>query len=225
MTASKVLGFLCLPALAAAQLPEARLSVVTPTGTKAGSSITVSLTGTDLEDAGLRFSHPNITAVRDERDAKKFIIQVPAGVPPGSYDVRAAGRFGLSNPRVFEVSELDETDASPKSLTQGNAQELALPCVVRGNALKQANQWFKLQPAAGRELVLDCHAQGLDSRMEPLLVLHDASGRELARVRNRPLRWTASSDEPLFLCLRDFLSNGGSEHFYRLYAGTSVEVQ
>jgi hypothetical protein len=93
------------------------------------------------------------------------------------------------------------------------------PCVIRGAAIKQGIQWFKLKAAANQELVFDCHAAQLDSRMEPQLVLYNEQGRELARSRTRPLRWKSAAAETLYLALHDFISNGGPEHFYRLYMG------
>jgi hypothetical protein len=80
--------------------------------------------------------------------------------------------------------------------------------------------WFKIPAVRRQELIFDCHANSLDSRLEPALALFDAKGRELAGVRNKPLRWTPDEDGTLWLSLRDFIYNGGNEHFFRLYSGT-----
>ena len=177
----------------------------------------MSLTGLALEEAVLRFSHPGITAVRDAQKPLSFAVSVAANVPAGLYDVRAAGLHGVSNPRRFEVSSLPELDASAKALSRELSQEVAAPCVLRGAALKQGVQWFKLKAAANQELVFDCHAAQLDSRLEPQMVLYNEQGRELGRSRTRPLRWKPVAEETLFFALHDFISNGGPEHFYRLY--------
>lgn len=177
----------------------------------------MSLTGLALDEAVLRFSHPGITAVRDAQKPLSFAVSVAANVPAGLYDVRAAGLHGVSNPRRFEVGSLPELDASAKALSRELSQEVAAPCVLRGAALKQGVQWFKLKAAANQELVFDCHAAQLDSRLEPQMVLYNEQGRELGRSRTRPLRWKPVAEETLFFALHDFISNGGPEHFYRLY--------
>lgn len=218
-TALAALVLFCTLGNVGAQIPEPRLNVLSSQGTRSGGTIQVSLTGIDLEESILRFSHPGISAVRDAQKPLNFAVSVAADVPAGLYDVRAAGLHGVTNPRRFEVGALPEVEASSKALTRELSQEVAAPCVVSGTALKQAVQWFKLKAAANQELVFDCHAALLDSRMEPQLVLYDEQGRELARSRNRPLRWKPSAEETLHLALRDFISNGGPEHFYRLYIG------
>ena len=211
------LAFLCTGGYLGAQLPEPRLNVLSAQGARSGGTVQVSLSGVDLEESALRFSHPGISAVSDPKKPLQFTVSVAADVPPGFYDVRATGQHGVSNPRRFEVGAFAEVEASPKAVFRETAQELSAPCVVSGTAIKQTIQWFKLKAGAGQELVLDCRAGQLDSRMEPYLVLYDAQGRELASSRTRALRWTPSSGETLYLAVRDFISNGGPEYFYRLH--------
>jgi hypothetical protein len=211
------LALFCLQGSADAQIPEPRLYTLGTPGACSGGTSQLSLTGVDLEEAVLRFSHPGITAVRDAQKPLSFAVSVAADVPPGLYDVRAVGLHGVTNPRRFEVSALSELDASAKAVSRDVSQEVTAPCVIRGAALKQGIQWFKLKAAAHRELVFDCHAAQLDSRLEPQLVLYDGQGRELARSRTRPIHWTPAAEETLYLALRDFIGNGGPEHFYRLY--------
>ena len=193
------------------------MNVISTPGACRGGTVQVSLSGVDLEESVLRFSHPGITAVCDAQKPLTFTVSVAADVPAGLYDVRAAGLYGVTNPRRFEVSALSELDASSKAVSRELSQEVAVPCVIRGAALKQGIQWFKFKAKANQELVVDCHAAQLDSRLEPQLVLYDAQGRELARSRTRPLRWKPAAEETLYLAVRDLISNGGPEHFYRLY--------
>jgi hypothetical protein len=202
-----------------AQIPEPRLNLLSAQGACSGGTVQLTLTGVDLDDASLRFSHPGISAVRDPQKPLNFTVSVAADVPPGLYDVRAAGQHGITNPRRFEVGAFAETETSLKNFSRETCQELDIPCVVCGTAQKQTVQWFKIKAAAGHELVFDCHAVHLDSRMEPFLVLYDEQGRELANSRIKSLRWVPSSGETLYLALRDFISNGGPEFFYRLTIG------
>lgn len=207
-----------------AQIPEPRLTVLSPPGGRQGETIHLEVSGVELEQSALKFSHPGISATPAAKDPKKFEVTIAATVPPGRYDARILNKSGVSNPRRFEVSPLPEVEGSAKALTREDAQALALPCVVRGTAVKQQVQWFSIDARRGAEIVFECHAAVLDSRMEPRLGLFDADGHELARSRNRPLRWTPTADGKLWLSLGDFISNGGAEHFYRLYVGAPAQL-
>ena len=130
-----------LPALAKAQqtgLPGARLTAVFPAGGQAGSSVQLGLTGADLDDtAALLFSHPGITATPKTAEPGlgqsgpqpvegAFTVQIPADVRPGFYEVRAVGRYGVSNPRAFLVGAAPEIFARLKPvLDQAMAAEQA----------------------------------------------------------------------------------------------------
>src|SRR5262249_19238650 len=100
------------------QLPNPRLLTISPCGGKAGTTVEISWTGTDVENPeAFLSSHPGIkaTAVTPEPpkvDPKvkpdpnkpppppppitKFTVTIPADVPPGNYDVRMVNKFGVS---------------------------------------------------------------------------------------------------------------------------------
>jgi Bacterial pre-peptidase C-terminal domain len=111
-------------------LPSPRITSVFPMGAKVGSTVEVTVTGTDLDEAaGLVFSHPGFKATvivvpepKPDPKAKappkkgppptavKFAVVVDKSVPVGRYDVRVVNKFGLSNPRLFTVGLLDEVN-------------------------------------------------------------------------------------------------------------------
>src|SRR5690349_15522689 len=101
---------------AGAHLPVTQLFAISPTGGKQGTTVELTITaGADLDGVDrLYFSHPGITAVRKLAPLKplqtvpdplpnEFSVTIAADVPPGMYDVRAIGTFGMSNPRFFVV--------------------------------------------------------------------------------------------------------------------------
>src|SRR5262245_354763 len=104
---------LLLASPAFAQLPSTRLASIFPPGSKAGETVEVVIAGADLDDvAELHFSHPGITAKPKlavpgpfdkgpQAVANTFVVAAAANVPVGSYEARAIGRYGISNPRVF----------------------------------------------------------------------------------------------------------------------------
>jgi len=108
---------LALGWLALAELPAARITSVFPAGGKVGSTFTVNVVGSDLDDgSAIYFSQAGITAVPKMKRAvgldapqpepNTFVVTIATNVAPGVYDARVVGRFGVSNPRGFEVSEM-----------------------------------------------------------------------------------------------------------------------
>src|SRR5829696_1897136 len=90
-----------------ADLPAIRLTSVFPPGARAGTTVDVTVPGADLDARpDLRFSHPGVFA-RPAVDAagapqpNRFLVAVGPAVPPGVYDARAVGRFGISTPVAF----------------------------------------------------------------------------------------------------------------------------
>src|SRR3989442_8554014 len=87
-----------------AQLPTVRLFSIFPAGGKQGTTVEVTLTGSDFEDvAQLYFEHPGLKAeqVTEMKDGKpvpvpaKFKITIDPATPVGMHDVRAVGRYGV----------------------------------------------------------------------------------------------------------------------------------
>src|SRR6185503_1405636 len=89
-----------------AELPVARLTSIFPPGAQTGSTTEVTVAGIDLDDlTGLVFSHTNITATTNKSSSTTFLVTVASNVPPGIYDARITGRYGISNPRAFAIGD------------------------------------------------------------------------------------------------------------------------
>jgi hypothetical protein len=206
-------------ATAWAQLPVAKLNTVFPLGGAAGSSVEVTLSGSDLDAAeGLMFSDPRVTAAAVPGSTDRFRIQLPAELHGGLIDLRVRGRYGVSNPRAFAVgapgSELRWTQA-PVSPSQ--AFELPLEAVVNGRVGAQEVLWFRFQGEAGQSLGVRVEARELDSKLVSDLALTDASGAELARVRRREwFDFRLPARGVYLLRLQDSLYQGGDTHGFRL---------
>ncbi len=214
---ASLLGALCIAfGSAFAQLPQPGFTTIFPAGAKRGSIVSATIAGTEIDGAGLRFTHRGISATVDPKDAKKFQVVVASDVPPGIYDVRVTSKLGVSNPRRFAVGALLEADEAKDHKTRDGAQELAMPCVVNGKADSQGDDWFKVTLRKGQSVRLHCAAEELDSKLVPAFALFDAAGRELQRARADAIEWTATSDGPLFIRLSDAIYRGGNDYPYRL---------
>lgn len=232
--AAALLGGLIACRAALGQLPAAQLSALVPAGGKAGSSVQVSLQGTDLDSASaLFFSHPGISAVPYTREPRpweegpqlvegQFVVTIDPGVPPGVYEVRAAGKYGISNPRLFMVGMEEEVSEAEPNSTAEQAQEIKPAITLNGQSAGGPDvDWYRLPLGQGERVLVECWAKRVDSRMEALLTLHDGSGAELAhgvvgQSGDPLLDFTAPREGNYLLQVRDVIYSSGPEYYYRL---------
>jgi hypothetical protein len=229
------------PMLAWAQLPLARLNAVFPAGGRQGSTVAVTLSGNDLDDVDrLWFSHAGITAQRvmlpaddfhpqPRPDEGKFTVAIAAGVPPGMYEARAVGRYGASNPRFFVVDTREEIVETEPNNRFDQAGEAPWGAIVNGQANGADRDFFRFTGKAGARLLVDCQARRIDSRFDPMLVLYDRAGQELASAhdgshRDTLLDYTLPADGEYMIEVRDFVYSGGGDYFYRLVIGAGPHV-
>ena len=60
------------------------------------------------------------------------MVTIPAGTPPGSYDVRLVNRWGVSNAGVFEVGDLEEVLEKEPNNEVEQAQRVAVNTTING---------------------------------------------------------------------------------------------
>ncbi|HEY2785556.1 MAG TPA: PPC domain-containing protein [Fimbriiglobus sp.] len=209
---------LIVAAAAVAQPPQnlyplPRIETVFPAGVRVGTSVDVTLTGTDLEDAtGLTFSHPGISAeiivpVEPKPDPKaapkgkpkqgnrrkrpagpvtvKAKVTVAADVPVGTYDVRVVNQWGVSNPRAFVVGTLPEVNEKEPNNDVPQAQRVALGTVVNGVISSSTDvDYFVFAGKAGQRVLLHCATSSIDSKAMPLVEVFNAAQRRVGMNRN-----------------------------------------
>lgn len=232
--ASAMLGF---SQTAKAQLPTAQLTAISPLSAQQGTSLEMTVTGTDLDLATeVVFSHPGILARRKlapplvfrtkpEVVPNVFAVTVAPDVPPGVYDARVAGKFGVSNPKAFLVTSLNQIKDPGGNNTKETALPLPINSAISGTADGNAVDWYQLEGKQGQRIVIDCWAQRIDSRMDPTLVLYDSAGKEVAQSRDAVRRdalldYAVPADGKYLLKVHDFTFLGGPEYGYHLSAST-----
>ena len=198
---------------AGAELPVARLTSAFPPGARAGTSVEIKLSGLDLDEvSGLHFSDGRIAAKAGAGGA--FVVTVPKEVEAGIYDLRAIGRYGISNPRAFAVSSLVEAVNKGGNTSAGAAAPIGVGQVMNAVAEANAVHYYKLSLKKGQRALVRMEARALDSRMQPLMVLMDGD-RMLGRDAE-VIDFTAPGVGDFLIKVHDFTYRGGAEFFYRL---------
>lgn len=211
---------------ARAELPMARLKTIFPPGGQVGATVHATVTGDDLDDAAtLCFSHPGLFAQHrtngpNDQGQRSFTIAVGPDVPPGRYDVRVLGRFGISNCRSFVV------DAAPQVTIDKPGRSVASPTIAELGTILNARcgaaalDYYKLELRKDQRVIFECSAEQIESKLSPILALQDLHGRELARSRTGGvIDFTAPRDEAYLLTVNDLLYRGGADYAYRLSLG------
>lgn len=218
-------------------VPEPYLAAVYPVGVRAGASVEVRLSGSDLEGVDrLLFSHPGLSAQPVTAPADRFFpqgrrlpatfcVKAAADVPPGLYEVRAAGAFGISNARRFVVSDRDEILEKEPNNDPPPSQDVPVGSALQGHCDAQNYDYFRVSLAKGRRVIVEGQALRLDSRAQLVIVLLDAEGREHARAigtrfRDPLLDFVPPADGVYTLRVHDLVYRGGDEYGYRLATGT-----
>lgn len=234
------LMFGCLIGAAFGQLPTSQLTSIFPLGGKQGTTAEVTIAGNDLDDCTrLLFSHSGITAkpkmipataIEPERPAaNQFAVTIAGDVPPGTYEVRAVGRFGVSNPRSFVVGSLPEIIDAKSNTTAAAALEVPLGTTVNGRVDANNFEFFRVKLDKGQRVLVEIAARRIDSRLDSTLVLLDQSGREIKKVKEGAgadpvLDFTAPEAGNYVLKVYDEIYGGGNDFFYRLTASAAPFV-
>lgn len=224
-----------------AQLPATRLSASFPPGAQAGTTVEVTITsGLELEELSkLLFNHQGITASPKMQDVggkptavpNVFVVSVAADVPPGQYEVRTVGFFGISNPRFFVVGtqkELIETEPN-NAREQATAVEFNQTINGRVNPATDVD-WYKFTGKTGQRLLVNCVARRLDSKLDAALELYNSAGKRLDFARRNlvsldpMLDVTVPADGDYFVKVYDFTYAGGEDYSYRLTFSTAPYI-
>lgn len=228
-----LLCLLCCAQIARAQLPAARLTSVFPPGGQRGTSVEVTVGGGDLD--GLTRLHvsgsgivaePKIDPASGKPVANVFVLRIDKSCPPGAYDVRAVGRFGVTNPRAFVVDREPHAVAKAGNTSPQTPFDLAVNSGVYAVAEAKAAHYYRVNLKSGRRVFVEADAMAIDSKLDPVLVLYDASGRELARDgQGGAIDYTPASDGAYIVEVHDVMYRGGAENFYRLRISDGPRVE
>jgi Bacterial pre-peptidase C-terminal domain len=217
-----------LTAPARADLPSVRLDRLTPLGGAAGTTVDVQVAGAEMEEVkSLLFDHPGLKAtfVKD----RQFRVTIAPDVPPGTYDVRLVGRFGVSNPRLFSVTH-GLTDVAEKEPNDDAKTAQVVPVNAAINGMSDGNRedFFRFTGKKGQRIVIECQAQKLDSALDANLAVSTAAGKLLAsnsdyHGRDPLIDFLVPEDGDYVVSLHDLSFRGGQP--YRLLISDRPQVE
>lgn len=208
-----VLPALLLPLILTAQstLPHPILNTIYPCAAQVGTTTEVTITGTDLEGASrLHFSAKGIECKAGAKP-NVFSLTISKEAPAGYCDVRVVGRYGISNPRGFAITKLPVVEMKDKALKASTGQ------VIMGKSLKQDQAIITFDAKKGEALQVLCKPELLDSRMESVVAIRNASGSAVARMdAEGALTFTPTADGAYAIELRDLMFRGDAEYPFAL---------
>lgn len=203
------------PAFSQATFPSPTLTSVAPLGAKAGATLELSLRGTDLEGPQSVLLNERTIPLKSVKP-NVFSIALPADLKPALYDCRFVGRYGVSNPRVFEITTLDSIDSSGANAKPDKALKVSLNSVVEGCFKSNSPQWFSVDLKKGQHLTATFDGRRFDTRTELLGALLSPTGRELAHMRAGALAFTATADATYLLRINELMYRAGDDYGYRI---------
>ncbi|MFZ2278015.1 MAG: hypothetical protein WAW39_09450 [Prosthecobacter sp.] len=203
------------PAFSQATFPSPTLTSVAPLGAKAGATLELTLRGTDLEGPQSVLLNERTIPLKSVKP-NVFSITLPADLKPALYDCRFVGRYGVSNPRVFEITTLDSIDSSGTNAKPDKALKVSLNSVVEGCFKSNSPHWFSVDLKKGQHLTATFDGRRFDTRTELLGALLSPTGRELAHMRAGVLAFTATADATYLLRINELMFRTGDDYGYRI---------
>ena len=182
-----------------------------PLGVQTGQTATVTLRGGNLPITRLTFDATN--------------------KPPGTYPVVVKTPEWVSNVMPFVVDEFPDCSEKEPNDTPGTAQPVTLPIIINGH-IDPPGDWdvFRFDGQADQQIVAEVRARRLNSPLDSVLKLTDATGNQIAfnddfedkgaglttHHADSYLSATLPAKGTYYLALGDAQHKGGPDYAYRL---------
>jgi hypothetical protein len=180
------------------------LEYLFPFGGKRGSAVDLQLNGRNLDGT------------------EKMVVMIAPDAPMGRQDVRARTPHGYSNPRPFEVGDLNEMAESEPNNDKDKANNLTPPIVVNGRMGEPKDiDFFRMKSPSDQKWVIEVEARRVGSPLDSLLTLMDSQGKVLQRNDDSDgpdakIEFDAKKDSEYLISLRDLTDRGGDRFGYRM---------
>ncbi|HET6425689.1 MAG TPA: serine protease [Planctomycetaceae bacterium] len=204
-------------------LPAPRLLTTMPMGGKSGTLVEITIAGEHLEEAKeLVFSDARLSATpklnaAGQPEANKYLVTLAADCPPGVYEARLMTRLGLSSSRVFSVGTLTEVTRTQPNTKLDSALVLPLNSVCNAVITNRSVDHYSFEAKKDQRIIVDCATRGIDSKLDAVVIIADAMGRDLlVERRGGVLDYTIPADGKYVIKVHELTFKGGHDYFYRL---------
>lgn len=199
-----------------------------------GQTLEFKIQGQNLQDARRLWtsfsSRCEFIPVDDEPTNKGELllcrVTVPRGEQVGIGAIRLATGQGVSNPVLVMLDDLPTAVEMPENHAEEKAQPLTLPIAVDGQCDAVQEDFFRFHATAGQRVSFEVVSQRLGSKLDPVLRLLSADGKEIVRLDDAEgsggdcrLAHTFETEGDYFVALSDVRHAGGGEYRYRLRIG------
>ncbi|MEC9002826.1 MAG: hypothetical protein VX644_05600, partial [Planctomycetota bacterium] len=173
-------------------LAQPSLSRMTPGAVTAGQTVEVTLSGDKLDwplQAWASFPGKlELVAPKDSKQNKSIQckITVNAGVGVGVVGIAVGNKAGASDVLLVMVDDVPTVVDNGKNHTWQTAQAVNLPNAVDGVCEGKLFDYYKVAVKKGQRLSAEVVAARLNSKMDPVLRILNASGQELAAIDDDP---------------------------------------
>lgn len=155
-----------------------------------------------------------------------YQITAPYDASVGIGAVRLLTSRGPSHLQLIMIDDLPVIAQSTGNHSLRSAQKISLPVAVEGTCQSMAMDYYRFTGKKGQRVSAEIVAQRIGARMDSLLRLLDARGRELAYNDDSPGAGSDSrfsvvlpADGDYFLEVRDVNYDGGEAYRYHLRVG------
>jgi hypothetical protein len=191
---------------------------MTPNWGQRGKTVRVALEGKHLEGADIVVSQPGISAkvIVQSTTAVQADVTLPATTPAGVYQLSVKTSAGQSAAQPFAVDLFPHLDKAGGNDSPNAGQKIALPVTVAG-AFSRAGavDFYRFEAGESQEIGV----QVIASKFDPVLVLTDAVGTELAESASGVLGYKCLKAGTYAVGIRDREYRGEPNMTYRLNLG------
>src|SRR5207253_6060820 len=145
-----------------------------------------------VKAAGAKPADAKAEKTKPSADSVTLKVTAAPDAPVGVRELRVATPRGVSSTGLIVVGDEPETQEVEPNDTPENAQRVSLPVTINGRiqAAEDVDQ-YRFTAHAGEEVTFSVLAARLEDKIhdlqehvDPLLVLRDSSGREIARAND-----------------------------------------
>jgi hypothetical protein len=227
-----------------AQLPTAELHALSIQAAQADQSFLVKIEGQRLEEsAQLLFTDLQGNAVGLTAQASlapkqparewsaptgEFHVTNTGQATPGIVEVRSLGRFGMSNPRRFLLSQLPVFRPTGDRSSTATAANLEPSIVISDRLQPLKSNFFRLTIEGPKIFSCAAYCKQIDSPADLLIRLWDGNGQLLRAGRSlgiwpAEISWKHAEEQSreYFVEISDILGRGGPEFNYLLESSLS----